>query len=77
MNPYWYPHDLYDPGSVEEGGPFTIGRVIHVSRGVGFLGYIGGVAVFDIALSQARMKEFADLSKGPDGVSSLLMCAAS
>lgn len=55
-NPYWFPHDLYSPPGAEQGGPFTIGRVIHMSRSVGFTGWIGGVAVFDRALSQAQMK---------------------
>ena len=44
LNPWWFPHDLYSPKDAESGGPFTIGRVIHSSRGVGFTGWIGGVA---------------------------------
>lgn len=51
LNPWWYPHDLYTPKDAQSGGPFTIGRVIHSSRSVGFTGWIGGVAVFDRALS--------------------------
>jgi hypothetical protein len=51
LNPWWYPHDLYAPKDAQSGGPFTIGRVIHSSRSVGFTGWIGGVAVFDRALS--------------------------
>jgi hypothetical protein len=51
LNPWWYPHDLYKPKDAQSGGPFTIGRVIHSSRGVGFTGWIGGVAVFNRALS--------------------------
>ncbi len=54
-NPFWFGHDLYTPASVERGGPFTIGRVIHTSRGVGFTGYIGGVGVFGRALSNGEM----------------------
>lgn len=50
LNPWWYPHDIYSPKDAKSGGPFTIGRVIHSSRGVGFTGWIGGVAVFDRAL---------------------------
>jgi hypothetical protein len=60
LNPWWYPHDLYTPKDAQSGGPFTIGRVIHSSRGVGFTGWIGGVAVFDRALSA---EELARLSK--------------
>lgn len=56
VNPYWFGHDLYTPASEAEGGPFTIGRVIHMSRSVGFTGWIGGVAVFDRALSPQDMK---------------------
>jgi hypothetical protein len=54
LNPWWYPHDLYTPKDAQSGGPFTIGRVIHSSRGVGFTGWIGGVAVFDRALRRRR-----------------------
>lgn len=52
LNPWWYPHDLYTPKDAQSGGPFTIGRVIHSSRSVGFTGWIGGVAVFDRALDE-------------------------
>jgi len=65
-NPFWFAHDLYAPGRVEDGGPFTIGRVIHTSRGVGFTGYIGGVAVFDRALSAREMERLAAIARsGP------------
>jgi hypothetical protein len=37
------------------GGPFTSGRVIRSSRSVGFTGWIGGVAVFNQALSADEM----------------------
>ena len=59
LNPWWYPHDLYSPPNDGSGGPFTIGRVIHSSRSVGFTGWIGGVAVFNRAL---RVEELAKLS---------------
>ena len=59
LNPWWYPHDLYTPKDAKSGGPFTIGRVIHSSRGVGFTGWIGGVAVFDRALSAGEMGKLA------------------
>src|SRR3972149_2487884 len=55
-NPYWFGHDIYSPRNPEDGGPFTIGRVIHTSRSVGFTGYIGGVAVFSRALSGKQME---------------------
>jgi hypothetical protein len=60
LNPWWYPHGIYTPKDAQSGGPFTIGRVIHSSRGVGFTGWIGGVAVFDRALSA---EELGKLSK--------------
>ncbi|PAW65260.1 MAG: hypothetical protein B9S34_11280 [Opitutia bacterium Tous-C1TDCM] len=59
LNPWWYPHALYAPPDAQSGGPFTIGRVIHSSRGVGFTGWIGGVAVFDRALSAAELRTLA------------------
>ncbi|MCP5558402.1 MAG: hypothetical protein H7A55_11675 [Verrucomicrobiaceae bacterium] len=59
LNPWWYPHALYTPANDGTGGPFTIGRVIHSSRSVGFTGWIGGVAIFDRALSG---EELAKLS---------------
>ena len=56
LNPWWYPHDhLYTPANDGTGGPFTIGRVIHSSRSVGFTGWIGGVAVFNRALGAEDM----------------------
>ena len=63
LNPWWYPHDLYRPKDSQRGGPFTIGRVIHSSRGVGFTGWIGGVAVFDRALSADELSKLAAYSK--------------
>lgn len=59
LNPWWYPHDLYTPKDAQSGGPFTIGRVIHSSRSVGFTGWIGGVAVFDRALSAEELGRLA------------------
>ncbi len=61
LNPWWFPHDLYTPKDAKSGGPFTIGRVIHSSRGVGFTGWIGGVAVFDRALSENELQTLAAL----------------
>lgn len=63
LNPWWYPHAIYSPPDDRTGGPFTIGRVIHSSRGVGFTGWIGGVAVFDRALNADELKQLAELRK--------------
>ena len=62
LNPWWYPHDIYIPADATSGGPFTIGRVIHSSRGVGFTGWIGGVAVFDRPLSSAELSRLAGIT---------------
>ncbi len=62
LNPWWYPHDLYAPANDGSGGPFTIGRVIHSSRSVGFTGWIGGVAVFDRALTGEELARLSALS---------------
>lgn len=66
LNPWWYPHDLYTPKDAQSGGPFTIGRVIHSSRGVGFTGWIGGVAVFDRALSEDELRKLAEIVKADE-----------
>jgi len=63
LNPWWYPHGIYEPKNDGTGGPFTIGRVIHSSRSVGFTGWIGGVAVFDRALTAAELAKFHALAK--------------
>ncbi len=65
LNPWWYPHDLYAPKDAQSGGPFTIGRVIHSSRSVGFTGWIGGVAVFDRALNEEELRKLAELRHLP------------
>lgn len=64
-NPFWFPNDLYAPKSAAEGGPFTIGEVIHTSRSQGFIGYLGGVAVFDRALSAKEMRRLAAIGRTP------------
>ena len=61
VNPWWYPHDIYTPKPDGSGGPFTIGRVIHSSRSVGFTGWIGGVAVFNRALTGEEIKRLYEL----------------
>lgn len=63
LNPWWYPHDLYSPANDGSGGPFTIGRVIHSSRSVGFTGWIGGVAVFDRALSGEELSLLSRIAR--------------
>jgi hypothetical protein len=65
LNPWWFPHDLYTPKADGTGGPFTIGRVIHSSRGVGFTGWIGGVAVFNRALGAAELAQLHALATAP------------
>ncbi len=62
-NPYWFGHDIYAPPSVEEGGPFTIGRVIHSNRHPTLTAWIGGVAVFDRALSDREMQNMARIGR--------------
>lgn len=57
-NPYWFPHDLYSPAT-GDGGPFTIGRVIHTSRNGTSAGIIGGVAVFNRALKPSALAKLA------------------
>lgn len=66
VNPFWFGHDLWTPGP-GTGGPFTIGRVIHSSRSVGFTGWIGGVAVFGRALTAKEMKRLARIGVAADG----------
>jgi len=64
LNPWWFPHNaLYTPANDGTGGPFTIGRVTHSSRSVGFTGWIGGVAVFNRALSVEEMGRLAAMAK--------------
>ena len=64
-NPFWFGHDLYTPAGPESGGPFTIGRVIHAGRSVGFTGYLGGIAVFSRPLTAAQMRSLAALARNP------------
>jgi hypothetical protein len=59
VNPFWFGHDLYTPATEADGGPFTIGRVIHTGRNVGFVGYLGGVAVFGRALTNNEMRRLS------------------
>lgn len=64
VNPYWFPHDLYTPAE-GAGGPFTIGRVIHMGRNPTNPGVIGGVAVFDRALAARQLRRLSELSRPP------------
>lgn len=63
LNPWWFPHDIYQPRDAQTGGPFTIGRVIHSARAVGFTGWIGGVAVFDRALSAEEIARLSAVAR--------------
>ena len=64
LNPWWYsPGSIYTPANDGTGGPFTIGRVIHSSRSVGFTGWIGGVAVFNRALTAEDMVKLAAMCR--------------
>jgi hypothetical protein len=63
LNPWWYPHGIYSPPADNSGGPFTIGRVIHSSKSVGFTGWIGGVAVFNRALDANEMRALAAIGR--------------
>lgn len=65
LNPWWYPHGIYAPKDPAGGGPFTIGRVIHSSRSVGFTGWIGGVAVFNRALRAEELARLAEIGRQP------------
>ncbi len=62
VNPFWFPHDLYTPAA-DAGGPFTIGRVIHMGRNGTSPGLIGGVAVFDRALSPRQIRRLSELAR--------------
>lgn len=63
VNPFWFGHDLFHPATDAEGGPFTIGRVIHSGRSVGTQQYIGGVAVYHRALTDKEMKQLAGIGR--------------
>lgn len=58
-NPYWFGHDIYTPPNAADGGPFTIGRVIHSSRHPTLSAFFGGVAVFDQPLTAGQMRTLA------------------
>jgi hypothetical protein len=51
---------------MEQGGPFTIGRVIHSNRHATLSAWIGGVAVFDRPLSDEEMKKLATIGNCSD-----------
>ena len=62
VNPFWFPHDLHNSTMVANAGPFTIGRVILSSRGVGFTSYLGNVTVFNRALSKKEREPLATIN---------------
>ncbi len=64
MKPFTLPLSL--AVSAHAAGPYTIGRVIHSSRSVGFTGWIGGVAVCDRALTAKELAKLTALgTAGP------------
>ena len=63
-NPYWFGHDIYAPRTPAEGGPFTIGRVIHSNRHPTLSAWFGGVAVFDRALAGPEMARLSAIGRG-------------
>ena len=63
-NPYWFGHDIYAPRTPAEGGPFTIGRVIHSNRHPTLSARFGGVAVFDRALAGPEMGRLCAIGRG-------------
>lgn len=63
-NPYPYPHGLFDGG--DDGADFTVGAVDRSDEmGNFFAGIIGGLAVFDRALTQQEMARLAAWPKTP------------
>ncbi|ODS86184.1 MAG: hypothetical protein ABS46_01385 [Cytophagaceae bacterium SCN 52-12] len=62
-NPWYFGHDIYAPASAEEGGPFTIGRVIHSNRHGTLEAWFGGVAVYDRVLGVDEMKKLSEIGK--------------
>ena len=64
LDRWWLsPNSLYTRAN-HGGGPFIIGRLNHSSRSVGFTGWIGGVVVFNQALSAEQMAKLMALAKG-------------
>ncbi|MCC6262645.1 MAG: hypothetical protein IT169_03635 [Bryobacterales bacterium] len=63
VNPFWFAHDLYTPKTKEDGGPFTIGRVIHSGWNNSTQQWIGGVAVFNRALKPQEMRHLANIGR--------------
>lgn len=63
VNPYWFGHSIYAPKTADEGGPFTIGRVIHSGRKGAMTAHIGGVAVYGRALAPREMRELAHIGR--------------
>lgn len=53
-NPFYYPEGLYDGG--QDGGPFTVGAVsAHGKMNNFFVGLIGGLAIYNRALTEAEI----------------------
>lgn len=64
-NPYWFGHTLFIPAEEKDGGPFTIGRVVHSGRGGRLTAYLGGVAVYGRALTPDEMLRLSTLAREP------------
>lgn len=62
-NPFWFAHHLYTPTTKEDGGPFTIGRVIHSGWNNSTQQWIGGVAVYHRALTAGEMRRLANIGR--------------
>lgn len=62
-NPYYFGHDIFAPKSIEDGGPFTIGRVIHSNRHATMTAWFGGVAVYASALTPEDMRKLAAIGR--------------
>lgn len=62
VNPYWFPYDIHRPAGDSAGGPFTIGRVIHMGRNATSPGLIGGVAVYGRALTAGELRRLHSLT---------------
>lgn len=56
LNPYYWPHAINDGGA--NGSDFTVGAVFRGGKmGNWFTGLLGGLAVYDTALSEGQMAE--------------------
>ncbi len=65
VNPYRYPHGIFDGG--KDGSSVTVGSVPRGREPSGpgnfFAGTIGGIAVFDRALTSGEMASLAEITE--------------